>query len=90
MSSSPMVIVVEPPPSRLRASSAPSARMMRALLEASPHAVAWLPAVYGDEKQGPFRRDAGEGTRVAPDAEAVVELGVFGPYIGCYVGLAVA
>ena len=53
MSSSPMVIVVEPPPSRLTASSAPVPHDARALLEAGPHAVAWLPAVYGDEKQVP-------------------------------------
>src|SRR5919112_393155 len=51
----------------------------RALLEAHPHAVAWLSAVYGHKEQVPLRRDAGERARVAPDAEAVVELGVLWP-----------
>src|SRR5919112_301873 len=47
----------------------------RALLEARPHAVAWLSAVYGHKEQVPLRRDAGERARVAPDAEGVVKLG---------------
>ena len=68
---------MEPPPSRLTASSSPEdVHDGRALFEARPDAVARPAAVHRDEEQVAARRDAGERARVAPVAEAVVELRV--------------
>src|SRR5215210_4337244 len=50
----------------------------RLFFEASAYAVAWLSAVNGDEEQVAARRHPGHRARVAPDTEAVVELGILG------------